>query len=173
MRGESRAFFCARTARTASCHPRSMGDRRPEWTDDCCVICPAQRLGLGEFDVADRPQIRYAFDRAAGCRVDQATGAPVCVHPFRVGLEPGLYSSAGQPVGAAVPTFTPSSEQLVLPEAVDDLEGWLVAMLRSAAHHEMASALEQAEAIASERFTGEQIVQALRRVLAVELARPR
>jgi hypothetical protein len=34
----------------------------------------------------------------------------------------------------------------------------------------MASALEQAEAIAAERFSGDQIVGALRRVLAHELA---
>lgn len=165
-----------------------MEGRRPEWADDCCVICPAQRLGIGGFDVVDRPQVRYAFDAAAGCRVDQVTAVPVCVHPFRVGLPPGLYASAGHPLAeqrgrdpddpastpqtiSRPPVFTPSPEQLVLPESVDDLEGWLIAMLRTAAHHEMASALDQAEAIAAERFTGEQIVQALRRVLAVELAR--
>ncbi|TDD37912.1 hypothetical protein E1287_07595 [Actinomadura sp. KC06] len=165
-----------------------MQARRPEWADDCCVICPAQKHGFGEFDVVDRTQVRYAFDAEVGCRIDQVTQVPVCVHPFRVGLAPGLYASAGhplaeqrgpdpdeppRPVVERPPVFTPSPEQLVLPESVDDLEGWLIAMLRTAAHHEMASALNQAEAIAGERFTGEQIVQALRRVLAVELARPR
>lgn len=137
------------------------------------MICPAQTLGLGGFDVAARPQTRYAYDRAAGCRIDQATGTPVCVHPFRVGLPPGPYASAGQPAGGDAPVFEPAPEQLTLPESADDLEGWLIAMLRTAPHHEMASALEQAEAIAADRFTGEQIVDALRRVLAVELARDR
>ena len=114
-------------------------------------------------------------------------------HPFRVGLPPGAYTSAGQPtvpglVGdesdgrRPIPAlgmplvvsrevFIPSPEQLVLPEQVEDLEGWLIAMLRTAPRNAMTSALEQAEAKAMERFTGEQIVTALRRVLASELSR--
>ncbi|MFC5183464.1 hypothetical protein [Actinomadura harenae] len=165
--------------------------RRPEWTADCCVICPAQKLGVGEFDVADRPGARYTFDRERGYRVDTVTGHPVCVHPFRVGLEPGPYASAAdgwpdpaelppdpldpaharRPAGAPRGVFVPAPEQLELPESVDDLEGWLVAMLRTAPDDAMASALDQAETIAGERFSGEQIVTALRRVLATELRR--
>lgn len=122
-------------------------------------------------------------------RVDGTTGTPICVHPFRVGLLPGRYASAGQPLPATsepaaggrkpiggldwpgVPreVFIPTKEQLELPEDVEDLEAWLIAMLRTAAHNAMASALEQAEATAAERFTGEQIVTAMRRVLAYEL----
>lgn len=129
-------------------------------------------MAVGQFDVVDRPATRFAFDKAAGCRVDTVTGTPVCVHPFRVGLPPGPYASAGYlPGETRDQVFVPSGEQLALPESVDDLEGWLVAMLRSAHPDEMASALERAEAIAGERFAGEDIVQALRRVLAVELAR--
>lgn len=147
--------------------------RRPEWKTDCCVVCPAQTRELGQFDVVDRPAKQHAFDKAQGCRINTTTGTPVCVHPFRVGLPPGAYASAGYLPGEDEPVFVPSTEQLVLPDSPDDLEGWLVAMLRSARHDEMASALERAEAIAGERFTGEQIVRALRRVLAVELTRSR
>jgi hypothetical protein len=164
----------------------------PGWEDATCVVCPAQRLGPGAFDVIDRPDPRYAYDPAAGCRVDSESGVPVCVHPFRVGLAPGRYASAGEPVAeesanlgerartspsaararplTRPPVFVPSPEQLVLPEQADDLEGWLIAMLRTARGDEMASALEQAEAIAGERFSGAQVVDALRRVLATELA---
>ena len=61
---------------------------------------------------------------------------------------------------------------LVLPDHVDDLEGWLIAILRTAEPEQMAAALSHAEgtAIGSGRFTGEQIVTSLRRVLACELS---
>src|SRR5512139_3128412 len=72
----------------------SEAEPRPEWPGDSCAICPGQRLGLGAFDVVDRPSVRFAFDKAAGCRVDLVTGVPVCVHPFRIGLEPAAYASA-------------------------------------------------------------------------------
>jgi hypothetical protein len=142
------------------------------WADATCLVCPAQRLGPGGFDVVDCPGARYRLDRDLGYRVDVETGTAVCVHPFRVGLAPGAYASAGpelRPVEAGA-VFTPSPEQLALPDAVDDLEAWLIAMLRTADPTMMASALEQAEAIAAERFSGDQIVGALRRVLAHELA---
>lgn len=149
----------------------------PQWADATCVVCPAQRLGPGEFDVADRPDPSRAFDPGAGCRVDGQTGAPVCVHPFRVGLPPGRYASAGAPLpdqDAAASSrpggvFVPTPEQLVLPESVEDLEGWLVAMLRTARPEELSSALDQAEQLAAGRFGGEEVVTALRRVLAVEI----
>jgi hypothetical protein len=168
---------------------------RPEWADACCAVCPAQMLGPGAFDVAPKPFRGQSF-RADGVRVDGATGVPTCVHPFRVGLPPGAYASAGQPLpelAAAAdagegegrrpipPTgrpllmprevFMPSAEQLVLPAEPEDLEGWMIAMLRTAPDAAMASALDQAETIAAQRFSGEQIVTALRRVLANELPR--
>ncbi|RFU41255.1 hypothetical protein DZF91_12820 [Actinomadura logoneensis] len=152
------------------------------------MICPAQKLALGEFDVVDRPGARYGFDRDRGYRVDIATGFPVCVHPFRVGLEPGPYASAAagwpdpaapppdpldpsqapRPSGARRAVFTPTPEQLELPESADDLEAWLIAILRTARADELASALDQAETAAAQRFNADQIVKALRRALATE-----
>jgi hypothetical protein len=161
---------------------------RPEWADACCSVCPAQTLGAGQFDVAPRPYHGQAF-RDDGMRVDAASGTPTCVHPFRVGLPPGEYASGGQPVPLLpvegrrpIPAlghplsmpyelFVPSPDQLVLPEQAQDLEGWLIAMLRTAPNAAMASALDQAETIAAQRFTGEQIVAALRRVLTGGLTR--
>lgn len=161
---------------------------RPEWADACCSVCPAQTLGPGAFDVQPRPFHGQSF--VDGMRIDGASGVPTCVHPFRVGLPPGAYASAGEPLptldepaaqkgrkpiggldwpGVSREAFVPTAEQLALPEDTEDLEAWLIAMLRTAGHNEMASALEQAEAIAAERFSGEQIVTALRRVLAYEL----
>ena len=66
----------------------------PEWCASTCVVCPAQEMGPGRFDVRDRPSREYAYDPAVGWRVD-ATGTAVCVHPYRVGLPPGRYASAG------------------------------------------------------------------------------
>ncbi|RAY15435.1 hypothetical protein DPM19_12145 [Actinomadura craniellae] len=168
-----------------------MSEPRPEWADDCCVVCPAQQLGPGRFDVAPRPLPHHAFE--SGQRVDTYTGVPVCVHPFRVGLPPGAYASAGEPVpGPPTETaepvrrppadggwrlhvprevFIPAPEHLELPDRAEDLEGWMVALLRTAPDAAMASALRQAETIAAERFPGGQVVAALRRVLATELRR--
>jgi hypothetical protein len=139
-----------------------------EWVDETCTVCPAQHLGPGGFDVVDGPRAGCRFDPAVGCRVDGRSGVPVCVHPFRVGLAPGAYASAGVPVrvvgeGAV---FTPSPNQLVLPDRIEDLEAWFIAVVRSAAPAEIGSALEQAETAAAERFTGDEVLGALRRVLA-------
>ncbi|GAB3278359.1 hypothetical protein GCM10027589_04440 [Actinocorallia lasiicapitis] len=168
------------------------GWRRAEWPDDCCTVCPAQELGLGEFDVADRPLPSHRFDAETGRRVDAVTGVAVCVHPFRVGLPAGCYASAGEPlpVEAVVPAakprsvgvrvempavrrelFTPTAEHLVLPDQEDLLEGWLVAILRTAKPDELHSAVEVAEAAASGRFGSAPVVEALRRVLGRELSR--
>ncbi len=137
------------------------------------MVCPAQRLGPGCFDVVDRPGSRYRFDRQAGHRIDTETGAAVCVHPFRVGLAPGAYASVGLEVRSVAEgaVFTPSADQLTLPSDVDDLEAWLIAMLRTAEPDQMGSALDQAETAASQRFSSAEIVNALRRVLAHELPR--
>jgi hypothetical protein len=143
----------------------------PGWEDATCVVCPAQLLGPGAFDVVDRPGRQYRYDPAIGYRINVDTGAPVCVHPFRVGLPPGAYASAGVPVPSLDrPAPAPSAEQLRLPEDVTDLEGWLIAVLRVADPERMHSALADAERTASERFPARDVVTAMRRVLAYELA---
>jgi hypothetical protein len=149
------------------------GSPLPQWADATCVVCPAQRLGPGCFDVVDQPDRRYRFDPRVGHRVDAETGVAVCVHPFRVGLAPGAYASAGVAVRSVAEgaMFTPSADQLALPHDADDLEAWLIAMLRTAEPDQMASALDHAETLASERFSPDKIVNALRRVLAHELPR--
>ena len=98
----------------------------------------------------------------------------MCVHPYRVGLPPGRYASAGTPVPPITAYSTlpaPSAEALQLPEHVDDLEGWLVAVLRTADSDEIFGAVARAERQAGERFAPGAVVSALRRVLSRELAR--
>lgn len=119
--------------------------------------------------MVDQPGPRYRLDGQVGHRIDAESGVAVCVHPFRVGMAPGAYASSGldprlAAEGGAV--FTPTADQLALPSDVDDLEAWLIAMLRTAEPEQMASALSQAEAAASRCFAPEEIVTALRRVLA-------
>jgi hypothetical protein len=148
------------------------GERRDGWADDTCVVCPAQVLGLGEFDVSDRPGPDSRYDPQAGYRVNTITGAAVCVHPYRVGLPVGAYASAGQPV----PEFpaqppAPAPVHLELPEDLADLEAWFIATLRVVHVDAMAPALRRAEATASRRFAARDVVAAMRRVLSVELAR--
>ncbi|NJC66043.1 hypothetical protein HC028_16250 [Planosporangium flavigriseum] len=140
------------------------------WQESTCVVCPAQVLGLGEFDVSDRPGPDSRYEPEIGYRVNVHTLTPVCVHPYRVGLPVGPYASAGKPV----PPITqqppaPSSAHLELPEDATDLEGWLIATLRTADADAMASALRRAEAIAARRFPARDVVAAMRRVLSVEL----
>ncbi len=105
----------------------------PQWSDDTCAVCPAQELGPGRFDVVVRPARELAYKPDIGWRV-RPDGTAVCVHPFRVGMPPGAYASAGAPLpsltGAQLPA--PAAEALELPEQLEDLEGWLVAMLRTA-----------------------------------------
>lgn len=140
------------------------------WADDTCVVCPAQRLGLGEFDVVDRPG-SSRYDPRIGHRVDTTTGAPVCVHPYRVGLPPGSYASTGAPVPTIpVERPAPARHALDLPDDAIDLEGWLIAVVRAAGPDQITEALAAAEAVAVRRFTTTEVVAALRRVLSVELA---
>ena len=148
------------------------GRRLPEWDDATCAVCPAQLLGLGRFDVVDRPGPDNRYEPAQGWRVNVHTGKPTCVHPFRVGLPPGLYASDGVPV-PDIPRQPPKPTpvQLELPADVTDLEAWLVANLRVVDPDRMASTLRRAETIAAERFSSKDIVAAMRRVLSVELAR--
>jgi hypothetical protein len=148
------------------------GERRECWDDDTCAVCPAQVLGLGEFDVFDRPGQQYRYHPDLGFRVDQTTLTPVCVHPFRVGLPVGRYASGREPVPAfpAQPP-APALVHLELPDDMDDLEAWFIATLRVVDGDRMASALRRAEATAAERFPARAVVSAMRRVLSVELAR--
>lgn len=143
----------------------------PHWEEATCVVCPAQLLGPGRFDVVDKPGRQFRYDPAIGYRINVDTGAPVCVHPYRVGLPPGGYASRGEPLPPLdAPRPAPSAEQLQLPEDVVDLEGWLIAVLRVADPERMHSALAAAERTASERFPAREVVTAMRRVLAYELA---
>jgi hypothetical protein len=167
-----------------------MSQPLPEWADACCSVCPAQLLGPGEFDVVERPFQGQGF-RQDGVRIDTSTLVPTCVHPFRLGLPPGAYASAGVPLpgpaseecgpertpirgmgwpGVPRTIFTPTPDQLELPEAVQDLEAWMVAMLRTAEPTALDSALGQAEVTALERFSSADVLAALRRVLTVELS---
>jgi hypothetical protein len=148
------------------------GQRRDGWGDDTCAVCPAQVFGLGEFDVSERPGSESRYDPVAGYRLDSVTSAPVCVHPFRVGLPAGRYASTHQPL----PEFpaqppAPAPAHLALPEDVADLEAWFIATLRVVTPERVGSALREAEATAAGRFAAGDVVAALRRVWSVELAR--
>lgn len=140
-----------------------------ELQDRTCVVCPAQVLALGSFDVTDKPGRDYPYDRAAGYRVGP-DGTPVCVHPFRVGVPAGRYRSAGT-VLPREPAAAPAVAQqaLQVPDCLDDLEGWLAAMLRTAAPHQMAGTLFRIERLAARRFDPRDVVTALRRVMSIEL----
>jgi len=148
------------------------GERRECWDDDTCAVCPAQVLGLGEFDVSDRPGPNMRYNPDLGFRVASPSLVPVCVHPFRVGLPVGRYASAHQPVPAfpAQPP-APAPVHLELPADLDDLEAWFIATLRVVDADRMAPALRRAEATAAERFPARDVVSAMRRMLSVELAR--
>lgn len=143
----------------------------PKWRDATCVVCPAQILGPGAFDVVDRPGPQSRYDPTIGYRVHSTTGVAVCVHPFRIGLPPGRYASGGDPLpGLDEPAPEPTAEALELPEDVTDLEAWLVATLRVAPPSAMGSVLHQAEAVASQRFASRDVVAAMRRVLTCGLS---
>ncbi len=54
----------------------------------------------GRFDVAGRPRPVTSYHQALGVRVHAESQVPTCVHPERVGLDPGRYASDGVPVRA-------------------------------------------------------------------------
>lgn len=119
----------------------------------------------------ERPGREFAYDPRIGWRVGP-DGTAVCVHPYRVGMPPGRYASAG----TALPDLTgpapaPTPAALEMPDEVDDLEGWLVATLRVAPDDEMFAVVARAEEAAARRFAPGAVVTALRRVLSVELTR--
>lgn len=118
-----------------------------------------------------RPRTEFAYRPQLGWRATPA-GVPVCVHPFRVGMPPGAYASAGEPLPALhTQIVPPPPEALILPESLDDLGGWMVAHLRSTDRDEMFSVVARLERQAGERFAPGEVVTVLRRVLSVELAR--
>ena len=114
-----------------------------------------------------------AFNPRLGWRATPS-GTPVCVHPYRVGMPPGAYASAGEPLPDLMrrpEVLPPPAEALVLPEALDDLSAWMVAQLRVAGHNQMFTVVARLEREAAERFAPGEVVKILRRVLSVEMAR--
>ncbi|WP_433204211.1 hypothetical protein ACQP00_35515 [Dactylosporangium sp. CS-047395] len=142
-----------------------------ELRDATCVACPGQSLPLGAFDVAERPDPGIPYSPVPGHRVHAATGTPTCVHPYRVGVPPGHYRSAGAPLPAgAPPPPAPTGPDLALPDDPTLLEAWLIAVVRAAPAAALGPALRRAEATARTRFPDREVVTALRRVLATELS---
>lgn len=143
-----------------------------ELRDATCIVCPAQSLPLGQFDVTDRPGPTARYDAEVGCRVDVTTDAPVCVHPYRVGLPPGAYCSQGVPVPAIrEEPPAPTRYARELPADVTNLEAWIIAVVRAAGPDRIHQALSAAEKFAGKRFAERDVVSAMRRVLTVELTR--
>lgn len=136
------------------------------WT---CAVCPAQALAPGRFDVVARPGPDSRYEPAIGWRADLSTGAPTCVHPYRVGLPAGAYASGNVPLPPRAPQ-PPDPRDLVLPDDPTLLEAWFVAVLRNAEPERMRAALARAEQVAGERFPGRTVVAAVRRVMSTELA---
>ncbi|WP_203843617.1 hypothetical protein [Winogradskya humida] len=145
---------------------------REELRDATCVVCPAQLLAVGQFDVSDRPGPQNPYDRERGYRANASSGVAVCVHPFRVGLPPGNYCSENEPVPATPEEPpAPTGHALDLPADQNDLEAWIIAVVRAAGPHRLDRALAAAETVAGERFGEQATVTAMRRVLTVELVR--
>jgi hypothetical protein len=137
-----------------------------ELRDATCVACPGQHLPLGAFDVAPHPSPAVPYSPAAGFRVSASTGTPTCVHPFRVGVPPARYRSAGDPLPTAdLPAPEPADEDLALPADATLLEAWLIALIRRTPADRLAAVLGRAESDAAIRFPAADIVTALRRAL--------
>ncbi|MFD8597709.1 hypothetical protein ACFV1L_22165 [Kitasatospora sp. NPDC059646] len=72
----------------------------PPWREHTvCAVCPSLLLALGEFDVAAKPDRESRYNPAVDYRVTP-DGTGVCVHPDKLGLPPGRYASAAEPVPA-------------------------------------------------------------------------
>ncbi|MCF2532509.1 hypothetical protein [Yinghuangia soli] len=93
----------------------------PPWiADDVCTYCPSLQFGLGEFDVAERPDPRaWPWNPERALRLDAETGVGVCVHPHKVRLPVGRYASEGtepdasgwdEPDDAPEPTSEPPAD---------------------------------------------------------------
>jgi hypothetical protein len=147
----------------------------PWLEEDLCAVCPGQTLAPGRFDVEPKPSPNSRYDPASGHRVN-AAGIAVCVHPYRVGLPTGRYSSHRDPVPPvrlddSGTVLIPPHEALEPPADIDDMEAWFIATFRLAGPSRLASALAEAEATALARFPEQAVVAALRTVLSRELAR--
>jgi hypothetical protein len=142
-----------------------------EIADATCVVCPAQLLALGRFDVDEGPSHHTRYEPQAGWRVNTVTGAPTCVHPYRVGLPAARYASDHLPVPMAQVRPEPTLADVELPDDPTLLEAWMVAVLRTSPPHALASALFEAEAKALQRFGSREVLAALRRVMSHELTR--
>ncbi|MFF2522412.1 hypothetical protein [Streptomyces liangshanensis] len=120
-----------------------------------CGICPGRRLPLGDFDVHERPSKECPFDPADGHRYT-ADRVPVCVHPEKIGIPAGRYSTDG----------TPLTCHLDLPDDVDELDQYL----RQAVHSAAPATLELLIARAMEeiplRWPGVDATTTLRRALS-------
>ena len=136
-----------------------------ELRDETCVACPGQRLPLGSFDVAPRPSPAIPFSPSLGFRVATATGAPTCVHAFRVGVPPGPYASEGVPLPTSPGPPAPSTADLELPADGTLLEAWLLAVVRSTPASQLRVTLARAERLALDRFPPAEILAAMRRAL--------
>jgi hypothetical protein len=134
-------------------------------------VCPALTCEFGAFDVIDRPGPESQYDPGRDCRVNLDTGAPTCVHPYRVGLPVGLYASEGAVLPELDgPAPVPSTAALTMPVLETDLEAWLVAVIATAPEGATARTIAEAEAAAREHFPSAVVVGALRVVLSRHLA---
>ncbi len=127
--------------------------------EDVCDVCPAHVFGPGEFDVIERPSQGSEYHPAFGYRKDRATGVAVCVHPLKVGLPPGCYKSAGAPL-------PPDDLVMSPPDDAAALGLWLRQVIHGSDPVRLASTLREAEAAATEKFSPEQVIEALREALA-------
>ncbi|GGJ92284.1 hypothetical protein GCM10010123_22640 [Pilimelia anulata] len=135
--------------------------------DATCTVCPAQVLGLGEFDVVERPGRDYPYDVGVGYRLGPQ-GQPVRVHPFRAGVPPAPYASADLPTPMLDDVAAPR-DALDLPEDVIDLEAWVIAVLRAAGPRRVERALAACEDAAGDRFPPADVLAAIRRVFSTEV----
>ncbi len=142
-----------------------------EILDATCAVCPAQLLPLGQFDVDAGPSRQTRYEPERGWRVNTVTGAPTCVHPYRVGLPAARYASDNLPVPQCQNRPKPTLADVALPDDPTLLEAWMVAILRTSPPQALASALLQAEAKALQRFDSRDVLAALRRVMSHELTR--
>lgn len=149
------------------------GGRLPKWCEDSCVVCPARRLEPGQFDVIDAPARDYRLNRELGYRADKERN-PVCVHPYRIGIQPGRYASGDLPLpDPAAPAPQPGAAALELPEDIEDLDAldaWLIAVLRTAPDETLREDIDRAQEAAGQQFAPDAVTEALRRVLGKELA---
>ncbi|MGW2515048.1 hypothetical protein ACWC0A_37905 [Streptomyces scopuliridis] len=119
-----------------------------------CGICPSRALAVGQFDVYERPTKECPFNPDDGHRY-AVDGTPVCVHPDKVGLPPGLYKSENAPVAI----------ELELPSDAAELVPYLRDVLHGAAPVLLEDLIEQASAKIRCRFPAVDPLTTLRRAL--------